>query len=177
MRQELDLTAFMRQGLDAYLEARETVQFFEEQLQEAFTRTFHTYDAKRSWRHFLPENGKLVLRPGIGTLFRQIFALGTIPARNIERQSALAIGVYWNPPFHQSAPVVAFTNCWIAQGGGPVQLPDPAPGSGLTLRHSSRGDVFYVMEKRDDFDLDEALATLLREIDAALGPLSTETRA
>src|SRR5262245_10067810 len=174
MQPRLDLKAFMRQGLDAYLEAHETVQFFEQQLQEAFNRTFHAYDANRSWRHFIPENGKLVLRNGIGTLFRSVYALGTIPARRIGRQSCLGIGVYWNPPFHQSAPVVAFSSCWIGQGGGEVQLADPPTGVGITLRHSSKGEAFFVMEKRDDFDLDEALATLLREADTALGPLDVK---
>ena len=162
-----DQTAFLREGLKHYPGAKETVDYFQTCVQEAFSRAF---EAKKVWRNFQPVRPEFESSRWTASTYMHAYIAGALPKRDVEK-AWLSLGLFWNPPLLRR-PVVAACHCWIAETDTWVPLRRPRSEGDLALGRFWKGDngQRLFLELGDDFDPEVSFGLLLDAADDALGP-------
>src|SRR5262245_54613041 len=115
MLDDAQMTAFLREGLLRYPDARESVDFFQASILDVLTATFQS---KPSWRNFQPrldsdgnlQSGKVI---GAGERYIQLYIAGAVPRRMIPGDNVwLSLGLFWKPTRRPNTPVVAACHSW-----------------------------------------------------------------
>ena len=171
MAQALDTTAFIREGLSRYEDARETVNAFQTCIYDLIARVL---DAKADWKHFVPirTHGVLQTTRAQGAVLLHVYIAGHVPGRGIKERVWLSLGLYWSPPLRRSASVVVASTCWVDGMGALVPFHSPCAPNGVSLAPIyKKSELRLVADVGPDSDLEQVLTTLLDAADDALGPL------
>jgi len=168
--------AFFREGLSHYPDARETVDYFENCVQEAISAAF---DAKTTWKRFQPvrdSGGSLQKAKLTGPVDRYISVniAGTLPSRNGDTDKVwIVLGLCWNP---RCRPARTVAYCYGAsEKSTSVPLLDlPVRDRRLVIGPLNRKtERRLLLDADDDFDPDEAFPLLLDSLDDAMGVVET----
>ena len=162
---------FFREGLSHYPDARETVDYFENCVQEAISTAF---DAKTNWKKFQPvrdSGGSLQKTKVTGPVDRYISVnvVGTLPNRigGAERVW-IVLGLCWNP---RCRPARSVAFCYgVTEKSTAVQLLDlPARDKRLVIGPLNRkSERRLLLDADDDFDPDEVFPLLLDSVEDAM---------